>query len=125
MTAPSETTDTWTSKQLAVRIAELADEKQAVRTVVLDVEEAIQLTDYFVITEGQNRRHLSAIAQHVASELKKDGVYRMGGTGMNDADWVLLDFGSAVLHVFSEEARTFYDLENLWGDCTSLDWQAS
>ena len=116
-------TETWTSEELAVRIAHLADEKQGAGIVILNVGPALQVTDYFVITEGLNRRHISALGEHVAKELKKDGLHRMGGSSLHDDDWVLLDFGAVVFHAFSSEARGFYDLENLWGDCERVEWQ--
>jgi ribosome-associated protein len=115
----------WTSKKLATKIARLADEKQAGRIVVLDVAQALQVADYFVVCDGQNGRHLHHIAEHIARELKKDGIYRMGGSPAPDDSWVLLDFGPVVLHCFSPKARSFYDLENLWGDCRKVRWQTS
>lgn len=114
----------WTTKKLAITIARLADEKQGANIVVLDVAQAIQVADYFVVCEGQNKRHLHVIAENVAKLLKKDGIYRMGGSPMADENWVLLDFGPVVLHAFSTKARAFYDLENLWGDCKRVRWQA-
>ncbi len=128
-TDPSETVEEttgderWTSLDLARRVAAFADDKKAVGTLLVNVEEAIQVTDWFVITGGRNRRHISVIAEHVAKELKKDGVHRMAGTPFNDEHWVVLDFGSVVLHVFSPQAREFYDLENLWGECERVPWQ--
>jgi ribosome-associated protein len=119
----TKTTAPWTSRKLAQRIARLADDKQAAKIVVLDVAQALQVTDYFVVCEGQNRRHVTAIAESVAKELKQEGLHRMGGTPMGDENWVLLDFGPVVLHVFGPTARTFYDLENLWGDCPRLRWR--
>jgi len=117
-------TDRWTSRELAVRIARLAEEKQGDRIAVLDVAQAIQVADYFVLCDGQNRRHLHVIAEHVARELKKEGIYRLGGSSMDDEQWVLLDFGPVVLHAFSPKARGYYDLENLWGDCKRIRWKA-
>lgn len=113
----------WTSKRLATAIARLADEKQATKIAILDVAQAIQVTDYFVLCDGQNRRHLHVIAEHVARELKKEGIYRMGGSSLDDEQWVLLDFGPVVLHAFSPKARAYYDLENLWGDCKRVRWR--
>ena len=115
--------DLWSSKDLAIRIARLADDKQAAKIVILDVAQAIQVADWFVICDGQNRRHLGVIAQHVAKELKQDGIYRMGGSSLDDENWVLLDFGPVVLHAFDPKARGYYDLENLWGDCPRLRWR--
>ena len=117
--------DRWSSKDLAMKIARLADEKQATKIVILDVAQAIQVADYFVICDGQNRRHLGVIASHVAKELKQDGIYRLGGSTLDDESWVLLDFGPVVLHAFSPKARGYYDLENLWGDCKRLRFRRS
>lgn len=113
----------WTSRKLATRIARLADEKQAEKVVILDVAQAIQVADYFVICDGQNARHLGVIAEWVARGLKKDGIYRISGTPLEDENWVLVDFGPVVLHVFNPKSRAYYDLENLWGDCPRLKWR--
>ena len=114
----------WTTLQLAKAVARLAEEKLAEKIVLLDVGQAIQVADYFVIAEGKNRRHIGVVAEHVAAELKKEGIYRIGGSPTADEHWALLDFGPVVLHVFSPKGRSFYDLENLWGDCKRLRWQA-
>ncbi len=121
---PTKRSRTWSSLQLAKAIARLADEKLAERIALLDVGQAIQVADYFVIAEGKNGRHINTVAEFVASELKKEGIHRIGGTPMHDENWVLLDFGPVVLHVFSPKSRAFYDLENLWGDCRRIRWQA-
>ena len=114
----------WSTLELAKRIARLADEKMSDRIVVLDVGQAIQVADYFVIANGKTGRHINSVAESIASSLKKEGVYRIGGTPLHDESWVLLDFGPVVLHVFSPKSRAFYDLENLWGDCKRIRWQA-
>src|SRR5438132_12042190 len=89
----------WSTLQLAKAIARLADEKLAEKIVLLDVGQAIQVVDYFVIAEGKSRRHISSIAESIATDLKKEGIYRIGGTPMVDENWVRLDFGPVVLHV--------------------------
>ncbi len=121
---PTKRTKKWSALQLAKAVARLADEKLATDVVVLDVGQAIQVADYFVVADGKNGRHINAIAESVASELKKDGVYRIGGSPLHDENWVLLDFGPVVLHVFSAKSRAYYDLENLWGDCKRIRWRA-
>jgi ribosome-associated protein len=113
----------WDSLELARRIAGFAADKKARRTVVLDVEEALQVTDYFVITSARNRRHIAGVAENIAKELKKFGIHRLAGTPMKDDNWVVLDFGPVVLHVFSPQAREFYDLENLWGECERIPFE--
>ncbi len=122
-TAKSTDDERWSSLELARRIAEIATDKKARRTILLDVEEALQVTDYFVITSGRNRRHLASISETVAKELKQVGIHRLAGTPMKDDNWVVLDFGPVVLHVFSPQAREFYDLENLWGDCERIAFE--
>lgn len=124
-TAKSTDDGRWSSLELARRIAEIATDKKARRTVLLDVEEALQVTDYFVITSGRNRRHLASISETVAKELKQVGIHRLTGTPMKDDNWVVLDFGPVVLHVFSPQAREFYDLENLWGDCERIPFEST
>jgi ribosome-associated protein len=121
---PPKKTKKWSSLQLAKAIARLADEKLADQIVVLDVGQAIQVADYFVIANGKTGRHINSVAESIASDLKKEGIYRIGGTPLHDENWVLLDFGPVVLHVFSGKSRAFYDLENLWGDCKRIRWQA-
>ena len=119
-TATSEETagaGRWDALELARRIAAFADDKKARDIVLLNVADALQVTDWFVIATGRNRRHLAAIAESVAKELKQHGVYRLAGTPFDDESWVVLDYGAVVLHVFSPQAREYYDLENLWGEC--------
>ena len=121
---PTKRSKKWTTLQLAKAVARLAEEKLAEKIVLLDVGQAIQVADYFVIAEGKNRRHIGVVAEHVAAVLKKEGIHRIGGSPTADENWALLDFGPVVLHVFSPKGRAFYDLENLWGDCRRLRWQA-
>jgi len=121
---PPKKTKKWSTLQLAKTMARLADEKLADQIVVLDVGQAIQVADYFVIANGKTGRHINSVAESIASDLKKEGIYRIGGTPLHDENWVLLDFGPVVLHVFSPKSRAFYDLENLWGDCKRIRWQA-
>jgi ribosome-associated protein len=121
---PKPRTKKWSTLQLAKAIARLAEEKLGEQILLIDVGQAIQVADYFVIAEGKNKRHINTVAEFVATELKKDGIHRIGGTPMHDENWVLLDFGPVVLHVFNPKSRAFYDLENLWGDCKRIRWQA-
>ena len=121
---PPKRSKKWSTLQLAKEIARLADEKLAENIVVLDVGQAIQVADYFVVADGKNGRHINSVVESVASSLKKEGIYRIGGSPLHDENWVLLDFGPVVLHVFNPKSRAFYDLENLWGDCKRIRWQA-
>ena len=94
--------------------AQAAESKKAVDVRVLDLRDISSFTDYFVICTATNIRQSQAIADEVELQLRKQGVYPLGVEGYERADWILLDYGDFIVHIFSEAARTFYDLERLW-----------
>jgi len=91
-----------------------AAEKKAIDTVVLDLREIASFTDYFVISGGSNERQVQAISDEVFETMKKAGMPPARVEGYKTAEWILLDFGDFIFHVFDEKARKFYDLERLW-----------
>ncbi len=101
---------------LAHRIASLALDKKANDVVILDVRGKTSYADYFVIASGDSERQVTAMAEHVETELRNQGVRPLGTEGGERGQWVLLDFGEVVTHLFYNEVRTFYDLEGLWTD---------
>ncbi|MDG1896102.1 MAG: ribosome silencing factor [Fuerstiella sp.] len=110
----------------AVIAARCADEMRAQDVVVLDMTEIASIVDFFVIGTGTSRRQMHAIADEVNRKMKGDGGNdRLGIEGYRtEANWILMDFGDVVLHVFTEEGRELYDLENLKADAKRIDWQA-
>jgi ribosome-associated protein len=114
------------SAPLARRLAELADSKGATEIVVLDMRELVSYTDYLTICTARNERQARAIVDEVKLRLKnEDGLLPGGTDGEGAAGWIVLDFLDAVLHVFTEEARRRYQLEDLWREAPRLDLQAS
>lgn len=97
-----------------------ASEKKAIDTVVLDLREIASFTDYFLITSGNNERQVQAISDEVVERLKKAGTPVARIEGYQGAEWILLDYGDFVVHVFTDKARRFYDLERLWRDSKRL-----
>ncbi len=102
--------------------ADAASSKTIDPTVVLDVGDLLGITDHFVITSGSNVRQVRTIAEEIELRVKEQG----GGSpryieGLDDARWVLLDYGDFVVHVFLDEARRYYDLERLWSDAPRVD----
>jgi ribosome-associated protein len=93
-----------------------ASDKKALEPVVIDLREVANFTDYFLITSGANARQVQAIADEVVEQLKKQGTRAARVEGYNTAEWILVDYGDFVLHVFEDKARRFYDLERLWRD---------
>ena len=91
-----------------------AGEKKAIDIVVLDLREIASFTDYFIVTSGANERQVQAISDAVYESLKKTGSAAARVEGHKTAEWILLDYGDFVVHVFEQKARSFYDLERLW-----------
>ena len=100
---------------------EAAAEKKAINSVVLDLREIASFTDYFVITSGTNERQVQAISDEIVETLKKAGTAAARVEGYKTAEWILLDYGDFVVHVFDEKARTFYDLERLWRESKRVE----
>ncbi len=100
--------------QLAVRCV---DEKKGIGIVVLDLREIASFTEFFVIASGANQRQVQAIADEIDEQLKKQlRTKAVRVEGYNSAEWVLVDYGDFVVHIFDKEAREYYDLERLWRD---------
>ncbi len=97
-----------------------ADDRQAVDLKVLHLQKISDFTDYFVICSGTSERQLQAIANAVEERLRSHGVRPLHVEGFNRAQWVLLDYGDLVVHVFQEEPRRYYALERLWGDAPNV-----
>ena len=98
-----------------------AASKKASDIVVLDLLKAAAFTDYFVVCTGQNARQIKAISDAIEETLAKRRLKPAHVEGYQRAEWVLLDYFDFVVHVFSEETRTFYGLERLWGNATPVD----
>ncbi|MEO7650272.1 MAG: ribosome silencing factor [Bryobacteraceae bacterium] len=96
---------------MAVRAAE---SKQATDIRVLDLTGVTTFADYFVICSGSNSRQIQAIVDEIGLVLKAQGELPQSIEGYNQADWILADYGDFLVHVFSDKARAFYDLERLW-----------
>jgi len=117
---PPAEENTIESHDLAMKIAEVALDKKAAELVVLDVSELISYCDRFVLCNGSNRRQVSAIAQAISTWAKEQEVRPVGVEGLSTGRWVLIDFGSVVVHVFHDDARFFYDLDGLWTDAPRI-----
>jgi ribosome-associated protein len=97
------------------------DEKKAVDVVTLDVSPLTQMTDYLVICTGTSNVPIRALADGVIETMKEHGYKGVRAEGYNDARWVLLDYGDVVLHIFTEDDREFYRLEQFWKGAERLD----
>lgn len=95
---------------------EAAESKQAKDIKVLDLRQITSFADFFVIASGLNSRQIQAIADEIELRLQKFGEYPLSVEGYQNAEWVLVDYGDFLIHIFSEKARQYYDLERLWRD---------
>lgn len=100
-----------------------ADDRKAVDLKVLHLEKVTDFTDYFLICSGTSERQVQAIADAVLEKMREEKVRPLHVEGYNRAQWVLLDFGDFVAHIFQEEPRRFYALERLWGDAPDVTAQ--
>ena len=105
--------------QLALKSA---SEKKAVNEVVLDLREIASFTEFFIIVSGTNQRQVQAISDEINEQLKKQLNARpIRLEGYNTAEWILLDYGDFIVHIFEQKAREFYDLERLWRDAKKVE----
>lgn len=106
--------------------ARAADAKKAIDLRVLDLRGVTSFADYFVICSGSNPRQIQAIADAVEKEVAEtEGRHPINVEGLNNAEWVLMDYGDVLVHVFSEGARKYYDLERLWRQGKEVDLASS
>ncbi len=94
--------------------------KKALGLVALNVRPLTSISDVFIICHGRSNRQVTAIAEHILDDLKKHNIRPISVEGIKDGHWVLLDYGSVIIHVFYESLRTFYDLEGLWIDADRI-----
>jgi ribosome-associated protein len=109
-----------------VRIAaDALDDKKGMDIALLEVGDLLSITEFFVIVTGSSRPHVRTLAEAVDERLKEHGRRPLRTEGASEGEWVLLDFGDFVVHVFQETPRDFYGLERLWGDAPRLAWEPS
>lgn len=108
------------SKEMARIACEALADKKASDTKVINIEEISVLADYFIISSGTNRNQVQAMADNVEEFLAKAGYQPKQIEGYQTANWILLDYGDLVIHIFDEENRLFYDLERIWRDGKSI-----
>jgi len=93
----------------------LSDDK-AEAIVVIDLDGKSSIADFMVVANGRSQRHVSAIGEHLIERLKAEGLHSVPSEGRSQGDWVLIDAGDVIVHLFRPEVREFYNLEKMWGD---------
>ena len=110
-----------TAKEVACEVTKALDEKKGQDIKLLRINDISSLADYFLICTGTSNTHVRTLCDHAEYTLEQLGEPMLGREGHRGNTWELLDFGSIVVHVFTEEAREFYSLERLWADAEQVD----
>lgn len=106
--------------ELAHRIVEIASDKKGNDIVMLRMAELTTMADFFVICSGRSDRQVAALSGAIVDELRDEGIRPLGVEGRDSSRWVLLDFGTVIVHVFAPEEREYYGLERLWGKAAQV-----
>lgn len=110
-----------TDKEKLSTIVSALDSKKASDIRIIKIDKLTSLTEYFVVASGTSTTHVKALADEVEFQMKGKGALPDGEEGYSFANWVLLDWGSVVVHIFGNETREFYSLERLWQDGEEID----
>jgi ribosome-associated protein len=119
---------TYTPQSDALRIAKIAaqaaDQKQATDVTVLDVGEILAITDLFVVASAGNKRQVRTISDAITDEVRtQTGRSPLSSEGVTEQQWILIDYGSVVIHIFDDESRRFYEIERLYRDVPAVSWR--
>ncbi len=106
---------------LATKIARILDKKKAQEVKALKVRDLTVLTDYFVIASGTSTTQVKSLAEEVEFQLEQEGIRPLRTEGYDSKNWILLDYGEVIVHVFYPQTREFYDLEHLWADADPVE----
>ena len=109
------------AKEVALQVTKALDDKKGLDIKLLRIDEVSSLADYFIICTGTSNTHVKTLCDYAEYTLEQLGEPMLGREGHRGNTWELLDYGSVVVHVFTEEAREFYSLERLWADAEQVD----
>ena len=110
-----------TPKEIAYAVTKALDEKKGMDIKLLKIDKVSSLADYFLICTGTSNTHVKTLCDYAEYTLEEMGEAMLGREGHRGNSWELLDYGTIVIHVFTEEARVFYSLERLWADAETVD----
>jgi len=128
LTTKTETKKSGTAKQPSTGVLEIIletlEDAKAEETISINLTEKSPVADHMIVTSGRSQRHVSAIADQVVKQMRKEGMGKPRIEGQPNCDWVLIDNGDIILHIFRPEVRDFYKLEKLWSENTPTDQMA-
>ena len=104
------------AKEFVAKVVESLDKHKAEDIVSIDVKGKTEIADYYVIAGGRSMTHTRSLIEYVEEDMDKLGVAPIRREGVREGRWAVLDYGDVIVHIFNDESRLFYHLENLWGD---------
>ena len=119
----SQTQSPTSARDFAIAAARMAADTRCVDVVLLDVSKVSPITDYLVIATGTSARQMRSVCDDIEEMAEPQGYKALTRAGHDGETWILVDFVNVVVHVFSAEARGYYDLDNLWGDGEKVEWK--
>ena len=111
------------SRELAMKIAALFDEKKANDIVIIDIAQRSSFADFFVNATANSLRQLQSLSEEIEDKLAELEIIPKNLEGRNGSEWILLDYGDVVINIFTAEAREKYHLEKVWGDCEMINYE--
>ncbi|MBW1997530.1 MAG: ribosome silencing factor [Deltaproteobacteria bacterium] len=99
----------------------IVKERKAINPILIEVGRLTSVTDYFLIASGSSTTQVQAISRHLSTRMREEGFRAYGVEGEQEGNWVLMDYGDVVIHVFYEPVRAYYDLEGFWIEATRID----
>ena len=113
------------SRELVLRCTNAALDRKAEDIVIIKVKDVSSFADYFVICSGNSERQIQGLAEHIGQKLKKTGIIPLGIEGEHSGNWILMDYGDVIIHIFYKPVRDFYDIEGLWSDMPVMSVDSS
>lgn len=110
------------TKAIAELGAKILDEKKAHDIVIIDISPKASFADYFVLASGGSERQIGALADELEDGFAKEGIISGGKEGLKESGWILMDFGDVIVNIFSDEMRSKYSIEKIWGDCEITEY---
>ena len=102
------------NSELLIKIEKILDNKKAQNIQIMDIKEKTTIADYFIVASGTSTTHVKSLADNIEEELKKEKIYPNKIEGYSTGMWILMDYGEVVVHIFTEQERENYNLDDLW-----------
>lgn len=122
-TVSTNPTRTQTSLEQAIQCARIAEDNKAKDILILDLRGVTPIFDFFILMTGSSRRQIHTLAEEVDAYMRSEGEKRLSIQGYQASRWVVQDYGDIVVHVFDQDSRGYYALEELWNDAPHIDWR--